>query len=550
MSHRKQHGVVYTPPSVARRILDFTLDDRLADVRVCDPACGDGAILAEFAKRVIAGLPRAAARRILERTAGFDIDPDALAACRDRLAHIAKEAGWRTPPQVRLEQRDALSRREWIDDFGAFTHVVGNPPYVRVQHLGSERRKLAFRNWQGTSGATDLFHVFFELGFDLLAKEGRLGFITPSSWLHAAAARAVRRMFLEDHTLLSVHDYGTEQMFEGVTTYTAITVAQKGRQHRHQQQQQKPVCYARTGGRWTNGHCLETKPADPTGQWWLVSPAARRQLRSLRRTGTPLRDLADIHVGLQTLADDVFVLERTAPHCETVTAMARDGSRVSLETSAVRRILKASRMHNGRDPKDRVVIYPYGPDGNLVPWDEWRRRHPLAAAWLVENRPRLLARDKGRTDPATWWGYGRRVSILSGFGKKILTPSLAVRPEFQLVTDRDSTFYSGYSVVPKKGVNIKWLLAQLNSPDMEFYMKQTAKQFRNGWFSFAKSYISDFPVVGRNQPASVALKEKQTFPLGRELPDVGLFLCEVKFRGKFCRNFSHSGVSPSASALM
>ena len=63
-------GVVYTPPSVARPMVELALEpliagkraDEILALRVCDPAIGEGAFLAEVIE-VLAGAVDAAWRR-------------------------------------------------------------------------------------------------------------------------------------------------------------------------------------------------------------------------------------------------------------------------------------------------------------------------------------------------------------------------------------------------------------------------------------------------------------------------------------------------------
>ena len=151
-------------------------------------------------------------------------------------------------------------------------------------------------------------------------------------------------------------------------------------------------------------------------------------------------------------------------------------------------------MRDGQDPVRRVAIFPYDDHGRLLPEGDIAANAPVAYRWLISHRERLLNRDKGRFDPARWYAFGRQVSIVSGFGDKILTSGMNRRPNFQVCPNPDATFYSGYCVKPKPGVDRKRLLSALNSDDMDFYIRQTGRPYQGGWMSYAKSFIKDFPV--------------------------------------------------------
>ncbi|MDD9857006.1 MAG: hypothetical protein OXU96_02985, partial [Gammaproteobacteria bacterium] len=84
-------------------------------------------------------------------------------------------------------------------------------------------------------------------------------------------------------------------------------------------------------------------------------------------------------------------------------------------------------------------------------------------------------------------------------GEKLVTSGMNKRPNFQKCPAPEYTFYSGYCVKPKAGVDLDELLAVLNSDEMDFYIHHTSRDYRNGWKSYAKSFIQDYGV-----PAAVA----------------------------------------------
>ena len=114
----------------------------------------------------------------------------------------------------------------------SFDFVVGNPPYVRIQNLGESRRLALQNNWQLCSGgSTDIYIAFFELGVKMLKEKGKLGFITPNTWLKTQAAGELRRFFRREKIVKTLIDFEHWQLFENVTTYSLITILQKGARH-------------------------------------------------------------------------------------------------------------------------------------------------------------------------------------------------------------------------------------------------------------------------------------------------------------------------------
>ena len=495
-SQKKRRGVVYTPEPVVGLILDSVLPcgtEELAGAAVCDPACGDGAFLTAVARRVLARLPRNEALGVLRRMTGYDIDREAIAFCRQRLDGVLAE--WYPEERVewRLRTRNALDKAAFRDDFGRFTHVAGNPPYVRVQHLEQSGRSRIAGQWSVIRGATDLYLVFYELGLDLLREGGVLGYISPSSWLRSDSGSALRRMLVTGHAVKKIMDFAEHQVFDAATTYTVIAIIEKG-----------GMCVSIpaekfNGSAFEDAGIISVDYGNPSASWVASTDAERERMAELAGRGPVLSDIADIHVGIQTLADDVFILPRSRQSPanrgpEGYSPCGAEGKTVFLENWILRDAVKASVMKGGKDPVDRVVIFPYADDGKLLPEGYIAEQAPAAYQWLSSHKSRLLNRDKGKFDPAKWYGFGRQVSILSGFGDKILTSGMNRHPNFQRCPNPEATFYSGYCIKPKGPVDLTALQDVLNSEDMDFFIRHTSRPYQGGWMSYAKSFIKDFPV--------------------------------------------------------
>ena len=224
-SVRKLPGQFYTPPDVARRVLDLVRWP--ADgATLLDPACGDGVFLEAAVERARAtGLsgPRLA-RLVSERLEGWDLDPEALAACRARLDAACSRAGCpeATP---RLVHRDALDAA----DAGPFGCVVGNPPYLEAKRMPRpQKARLADRFPLAARGAFDLYGAFVELGARLAAPaSGELCLLIPNRFLVAGYAAALRERLLCEATV-SVTDLSRERVFADAAVYPIALHARFG----------------------------------------------------------------------------------------------------------------------------------------------------------------------------------------------------------------------------------------------------------------------------------------------------------------------------------
>ncbi len=429
----KTNGVVYTPSPVVEQILQqagLHNPDTLATATICEPACGDGAILRPLTRRILQTLPKHQAIATLQRITAFDIDADAIHQCRHHLQNILAAFYPRERIDWQVITTDATIRSTTRQLWGKFTHVVGNPPYVRVQNLDARRHHIN-HDWYTAAGSTDLYIIFFELGINLLAPHGTLTLITPNSWLTSHSARLFRQWLTHQHRVDSVIDFREHRVFPALGTYTAITTITKDATPAP-----IPVTHHNGESAQPAGTIIidRLQPRDP---WTPATDQQRTRIHQIRLRGPQLGQLADIHVGIQTLADDVFILDHAQYQ--------------HLEPGILRPIVKASVMHNGIDCTDRRLIFPYTSTGALIPETTLAAQYPNAYQHLDEHRDSLLSRDKGKTPPQHWYKFGRNVSILSGFADKIVTPPVSPHPNFQLHLQPDTTFYAGYCIKPKYG---------------------------------------------------------------------------------------------------
>ncbi len=232
--HRSRHGVFFTPPPLVDRLLDLVEEagHDWAAGSVLDPACGGGAFLAPLAARMAAALERRGAsageivRGVCGRLAGLEIDPFSAWMARVFLEAAlwphCVAAGLRVPPET-VEVRDALGVPDgWR---GGFALVVGNPPYGRLT-LAPEVRERFRRS---LFGHANLYGLFTDLAVRLLAPGGRVGYVTPTSFLGGLYFSNLRRLLAAEAPPAAV-DFVADRsgVFDDVLQETLLVVFARG----------------------------------------------------------------------------------------------------------------------------------------------------------------------------------------------------------------------------------------------------------------------------------------------------------------------------------
>ena len=240
---KKKQGQYYTP----RAIVDFILDevkwrdktDIIGDQkRLIDPACGSGTFLVRAAKRLMDAYrndkgkitdPKTVLSKVRDKIYGFDLNPfacylaevnlliqvlDAVRALPDNerrsglerfhiynvdaLAKAGRGVLALGHDSLLAEELDVVERIKGRQDKYAigFSHVVANPPYGA--RLSADYKSGLKRDYPAVfRGQPDSYVFFYALGLELLASSGRLGFITPNTFLMGTNTDTLRGALLD-----------------------------------------------------------------------------------------------------------------------------------------------------------------------------------------------------------------------------------------------------------------------------------------------------------------------------------------------------------------
>lgn len=121
---------------------------------------------------------------------------------------------------------------EILDDEGKFVGfdaVIGNPPYVQLQSMGTMSDVYGERGYTCYNRSADLYCLFYERGFQLLKANGFLGFIASNKWLKINYGESLREYLVTCTNPLLLLDFPGVQVFDEATVDPQILVAQKAK---------------------------------------------------------------------------------------------------------------------------------------------------------------------------------------------------------------------------------------------------------------------------------------------------------------------------------
>ncbi|GAA8278373.1 class I SAM-dependent DNA methyltransferase [Helicobacter pylori] len=107
-------------------------------------------------------------------------------------------------------------------DFSGFDCIIGNPPYIRQEHI-KDIKPLLQKQYQDFYNSTaDLYTYFFALSFHLLKEKGFSAFITSNKYARAKYGAKLREWLLKKTTLVSYMELNALKVFESAAVDTSI----------------------------------------------------------------------------------------------------------------------------------------------------------------------------------------------------------------------------------------------------------------------------------------------------------------------------------------
>ncbi|GAA7144149.1 type II restriction endonuclease Eco57I subunit R [Helicobacter pylori] len=389
---------------------------------------------------------------------------------------------------LRKKLDDALSGREYHNafewrfefpevlndegDFLGFDCIIGNPPYIRQEHI-KDIKPLLEKQYQDFYNSTaDLYTYFFALSYNLLKEKGFSAFITSNKYARAKYGAKLRELLLKKTTIVSYMELNALKVFESAAVDTSIMNFIK-------QTPSKESGFNYYEPTPNDGNDLKSTPSLLMRQNALSTESfifANTQLLDLRDkmegVGTPLKDWdIQIYRGILTGCNEAFIIPtekrdailnacKTQEERERTEALikpilrGKDIKRYSYEWAH----LWVINTHNG---------YTSNLKSKIPPIDI--AKYPATKAHLDAHYDTIATRsDQGDTPY-----HLRNCAYLEDFEKeKIVYPCIMAKEPCFVYEEKGFYAPAPANIITGDKIEVKYITALLNSKCIYFAMRK------------------------------------------------------------------------------
>lgn len=485
----EERGAIFTK----REVVDFILDltgyieaAPLTEYRLLEPSFGDGDFLLPAVDRLLAAAARDGKQNV-----------EALApAIRAVELHRATYDCTRALLAKRLLER-GISRQDaarlcdvWLmqgdfllaDQPTGFTHVVGNPPYVRQESIPDVLMSEYRKRFKTIYDRADIYVPFIERSLALLAKGGKLGFICADRWMKNKYGKKLRELVSKHYALTTYVDmYGVDAFHVEVSAYPAITVIEKAKGGATR-------VFARPA---IDSKALKALAADLTaaklpkkttvreienvtvgsGPWVLDSFDELALVRRIEVQFPALEDAGcKVGIGVATGADKAFI---------------GDFGNLDVELSRKLPLVMTRDILEGHVAwRGKGIVNPFGDDGKLVDLEDY----PKLRAYLEERKEQIADRHVAEKNPRGWYRTIDRIYPELTYRKKLLIPD--IKGDASIVYEKGELYpHHNLYFITSDEWDMQALQAVMRSGIARLFVALYCTRMRGGYLRFQAQYL-------------------------------------------------------------
>lgn len=232
---KKKNDKIFTPSYYVKHMLDLIgySGPSVLKKHIIDNSCGDGAFLEEIVRRYVDAycswhntdtsdpdVKKTVIKEVYRYVHGIEIDGKVHGECLGNLNDVMSRMFGPGKYKFDVVLGDTLVCDRYD---GKMDFVIGNPPYINCHNFEDDRETIKGYSFC-KGGMSDIYLAFFEKGFKMLNGNGKLCYITPSSWTTSVSGSEFRKNISDERKLRYVEDYGHKNVFKGCSNYVMITI--------------------------------------------------------------------------------------------------------------------------------------------------------------------------------------------------------------------------------------------------------------------------------------------------------------------------------------
>ncbi len=195
-------------------------------------------------------------------------------------------------------------------EFEGFDLIIGNPPYIQLQSMGTDADALAKASYETFTRTGDIYSLFYEKGNQVLKDNGILAFITSNKWMRTDYGESTRKYIAEKTNPIQLIDFGMVLVFNNATVLSNILIFRK-------QENEQKLLAVRTPETFE----LQTPLSEYFDEMsthlvvnenaWIIQDKNVQEIKTkVELQGTPLKNWdIKINRGILTGFNDAFVID-------------------------------------------------------------------------------------------------------------------------------------------------------------------------------------------------------------------------------------------------
>ncbi|GAA9640664.1 class I SAM-dependent DNA methyltransferase [Helicobacter pylori] len=194
-------------------------------------------------------------------------------------------------------------------DFLGFDCIIGNPPYIRQEHIKDIKPLLEKQYRDFYNSTADIYTYFFALSYHLLKEKGFNAFITSNKYARAKYGAQLRGLLLKKTTIVSYMELNALKVFESAAVDTSIMSFIKQeppKESRFKYYEPTPD----DKNDLKSARSLPMKQNALSTESFIFANTTLLDLRDkIESVGTPLKDWdIQINYGIKTGANEAFII--------------------------------------------------------------------------------------------------------------------------------------------------------------------------------------------------------------------------------------------------